>query len=89
MSAPWHQADAQRQCHVLSFEGSNAYARAGGIASSMIGLAQALAEASFKTPLWFLEDPDLPRHHRALAALCAAPGIDLCITHCDSIGPNI
>jgi hypothetical protein len=48
--------------HVLSFEGPDAYARAGGIASRVAGLTQALATADFETYLWFIGDPDLPGH---------------------------
>jgi glycosyltransferase involved in cell wall biosynthesis len=50
------------QVHVLSFEGPDAYARAGGIAARVSGLAQALAEANLVTHLWFIGDPDLPGH---------------------------
>ena len=50
------------QFHLLSFEGPDGYARAGGIASRITGLAQALAEADFTTHLWFVGDPDLPGH---------------------------
>ncbi len=46
--------------HILSFEGPDPYARAGGIASRISGLAQALAEEEFDTHLWFIGDPDLP-----------------------------
>jgi len=48
------------QFHILSFEGPDPYARAGGIASRITGLAQALAESGFETHLWFVGDPDLP-----------------------------
>jgi hypothetical protein len=48
------------QFHLLSFEGPDGYARAGGIASRVTGLAHALAEADFETHLWFVGDPDLP-----------------------------
>ena len=50
------------QFHVLSFEGPDAYAQAGGIATRVSGLAQALAEANLATHLWFIGDPDLPGH---------------------------
>ena len=50
------------QFHLLSFEGPDAYARAGGIATRVSGLAQALAEADFDTHLWFIGDPALPGH---------------------------
>lgn len=50
------------QFHILSFEGPDDYARAGGIASRITGLAHALAEAGYETHLWFIGDPDLPGH---------------------------
>jgi glycosyltransferase involved in cell wall biosynthesis len=50
------------QFHILSFEGPDDYARAGGIASRITGLTQALADAGFETHLWFVGDPDLPGH---------------------------
>jgi hypothetical protein len=50
------------QFHVLSFEGPDTYARAGGIATRVSGLAQALADADFDTHLWFIGDPELPGH---------------------------
>jgi len=48
------------QFHILSFEGPDAYARAGGIASRITGLAESLAEHGCNTHLWFVGDPDLP-----------------------------
>ncbi len=48
--------------HILSVEGPDGYARAGGIASRVTGLAQALAELGFPTHLWFVGDPNLPGH---------------------------
>jgi glycosyltransferase involved in cell wall biosynthesis len=53
---------APTQFHLLSFEGPDAYARAGGIATRVSGLAQALAEADFDTHLRFIGDPALPGH---------------------------
>ena len=50
------------QFHVLSFEGPDGYSRAGGIASRIEGLTQALAELGFETHLWFVGDPSLPGH---------------------------
>jgi glycosyltransferase involved in cell wall biosynthesis len=50
------------QFHVLSFEGPDAYAQAGGIASRITGLTQTLATAGFETHLWFIGDPDLSGH---------------------------
>jgi hypothetical protein len=52
--------DIPQQCHILAFEGPDQYARAGGIASRISGLAWALAENGFETHLWFVGDPDLP-----------------------------
>lgn len=46
--------------HVLSFEGPDAYARAGGIASRITGLTRALAAEGLPTHLWFVGDPSLP-----------------------------
>jgi glycosyltransferase involved in cell wall biosynthesis len=56
------------QFHVLSFEGPDGYARAGGIASRIDGLTKALAALGFETHLWFVGDPDQPGHeqHEAL-----------------------
>ncbi len=48
------------QFHLLSFEGPDAYSRAGGLASRVCGLAEALANADFDTHLWFVGDPNLP-----------------------------
>jgi glycosyltransferase involved in cell wall biosynthesis len=50
------------QVHILSFEGPDAYARAGSIASRVTGLAEALAAAGCDTHLWFIGDPELPGH---------------------------
>lgn len=50
------------QFHILSFEGPDGYARAGGIASRITGLSEAIAEAGFETHLWFIGDPDLAGH---------------------------
>jgi glycosyltransferase involved in cell wall biosynthesis len=55
---------AAAQFHVLSFEGPDAYARAGGIAARVVGLASAIAEAGADTHLWFVGDPELPGHER-------------------------
>ena len=54
--------DLLMQFHILSFEGPDGYARAGGIASRITGLSEALAEAGFETHLWFVGDPHLPGH---------------------------
>jgi glycosyltransferase involved in cell wall biosynthesis len=48
------------QFHILSFEGPDSYSRAGGLATRVEGLAEALAGHGFDTHLWFIGDPDLP-----------------------------
>ena len=48
------------QFHLLSFEGPDDYARAGGIATRVSGLAQAMAAMGHDTHLWFIGDPDRP-----------------------------
>ncbi len=45
---------------VLSFEGPDPYARAGGIASRITGLTSALAQKGIESHLWFVGDPDGP-----------------------------
>lgn len=57
-----HGSTSDTQFHILSFEGPDGYAQAGGIASRITGLSEALAEAGFETHLWFVGDPDLPGH---------------------------
>jgi glycosyltransferase involved in cell wall biosynthesis len=52
------------QFHIISFEGPDAYSRAGGIASRIEGLMHALDGAGHDTHLWFVGDPDLPGHER-------------------------
>jgi len=52
------------QFHILSFEGPDAYSRAGGLATRVEGLSQTLAQLGFETHLWFLGDPDLPGHEQ-------------------------
>lgn len=42
------------QFPILSFEGPDPYARAGGLASRVEGLAHALAGLGFETHLWFV-----------------------------------
>jgi glycosyltransferase involved in cell wall biosynthesis len=54
--------DTHLQFHLLSFEGPDTYAQAGGIASRITGLSYALAAAGFETHLWFVGDPGLPGH---------------------------
>ena len=50
------------QFHILSFEGPDEYARAGGIASRVTGSLQALADADYETHLWFVGDPAQSGH---------------------------
>ncbi len=50
------------QFHLLSFEGPDAYSRAGGLATRVVGLAESLAGLGFETHLWFVGDPKLPGH---------------------------
>jgi glycosyltransferase involved in cell wall biosynthesis len=50
------------QFHVLSFEGPDPYACAGGLASRINGLIHSLAEVGFQTHLWFVGDPQLVGH---------------------------
>lgn len=52
------------QFHILSFEGPDAYSRAGGIATRVTGLAQSLAASGFESHLWFVGDPDAPGHEQ-------------------------
>ena len=55
-----HTQNSEWQFHILSFEGPDPYARAGGIASRITGLAQALADSGLATHMWFVGDPHLP-----------------------------
>ena len=50
------------QFHILSFEGPDPYAQAGGIGSRVSGLTRGLADMGFDTHLWFVGDPALPGH---------------------------
>lgn len=50
------------QFHILSFEGPDAYSRAGGLASRVTGLSSQLAALGQETHLWFVGDPRLPGH---------------------------
>ena len=50
------------QFHILSFEGPDPYARAGGLATRVEGLTDTLASLGFETHLWFIGDPDEPGH---------------------------
>jgi glycosyltransferase involved in cell wall biosynthesis len=59
---PCNVKDPVTQYHILSFEGPDGYARAGGIASRITGLSEALAEDGLESHLWFVGDPNLPGH---------------------------
>ncbi|HZS93950.1 MAG TPA: glycosyl transferase family 1, partial [Chloroflexota bacterium] len=48
----------------VSFEGPDEYARAGGLGVRVRDLTQTLAEAGFRTHLFFLGDPSLPSVER-------------------------
>jgi glycosyltransferase involved in cell wall biosynthesis len=48
------------QFHVLSFEGPDPYARAGGLGTRVEGLTQSLAESGREVHLWFVGDPEAP-----------------------------
>jgi glycosyltransferase involved in cell wall biosynthesis len=53
------------QFHLLSFEGPDPYSRAGGLATRVTGLGEALAAAGLETHLWFVGDPGLPGHEES------------------------
>ncbi len=53
------------QFHVLSFEGPDAYSRAGGLATRADGLVRTLASLGVDAHLWFIGDPDLPGYSSA------------------------
>ena len=73
MSTTGQRATSElEQFHILSFEGPDPYARAGGIATRVTGLARALAERGHSTHLWFVGDPDLPGHEREGSCRCTA-----------------
>lgn len=48
------------QFHILSFEGPDLYSLAGGLATRVQGLSQALSGVGYETHLWFVGDPTLP-----------------------------
>lgn len=52
------------QFHMLAFEGPDAYAQAGGIASRVTGLTRALAAAGFAMHVWFVGDPAMSQEWR-------------------------
>jgi glycosyltransferase involved in cell wall biosynthesis len=59
-STAGHERDPPMQFHILSFEGYDSYACAGGLASRITGLVNILAEVGYETHLWFVGDPNLP-----------------------------
>jgi hypothetical protein len=59
--APLHRKPAPAFV-LLSFEGPDAYSRAGGLGARMSGLAFALAEEGYETHLFFIGSPELPGH---------------------------
>jgi glycosyltransferase involved in cell wall biosynthesis len=54
------EAAGWTQFHTLCFEGPDAYSRAGGVASRITGLNEALVANGFDAHLWFVGDPKLP-----------------------------
>ena len=52
------------QFHILSFEGPDAYSRAGGLATRIEGLAETLAQLGLETHLWFIGDPEAAGYER-------------------------
>jgi glycosyltransferase involved in cell wall biosynthesis len=50
---------------LLSFEGPDAYSRAGGLGTRVSDLASALAEEGYETHLFFIGSPDLPGYEIA------------------------
>jgi D-inositol-3-phosphate glycosyltransferase len=61
-AVPDGDARERFQFHVLSFEGPDPYARAGGLASRISGLVEALASAGHETHLWFVGSPYAAGH---------------------------
>lgn len=53
---------------LLSFEGPDLYARAGGLASRVTGLADNLAAVGFETHVFFVGDPTLSGHQPGIGA---------------------
>jgi glycosyltransferase involved in cell wall biosynthesis len=52
------------QFQILSFEGPDAYSRAGGLATRVEGLADSIVAQGFDTHLWYVGAPDLPGHEQ-------------------------
>jgi glycosyltransferase involved in cell wall biosynthesis len=55
-------ADALPAFVLLSFEGPDAYSRAGGLGARVSGLASGLAGEGYETNLFYIGAPDLPGH---------------------------
>jgi len=55
-----NKAAGVTQFHTICFEGPDAYSRAGGVASRITGLNEALVANGFEAHLWFVGDPALP-----------------------------
>ncbi len=63
MAVPQFHPEAARLIFVvLSFEGPDRYAMAGGLATRVTGLTEALARLGFETQLIFVGDPEVPGH---------------------------
>ncbi len=54
------ETEGWTQFHTICFEGPDAYSRAGGVASRMCGLNEALVADGFEAHMWFVGDPRLP-----------------------------
>ena len=52
----------QAEFVILSFEGPDPYAQAGGLGVRAANLSRALAAQGYRTHLLFVGDPDLPGH---------------------------
>ncbi|MGD8862748.1 MAG: glycosyltransferase family 4 protein [Myxococcales bacterium] len=52
------------QYHLLSFEGPDPYAMAGGLGTRIHGLMDALGQAGREVHLWFVGDPAMPGHEQ-------------------------
>lgn len=57
-----HEDRAAPAFVLLSFEGPDAYARAGGLGARVSGLGAALADAGYETHLFFIGAPEAPGH---------------------------
>jgi glycosyltransferase involved in cell wall biosynthesis len=55
-----NESSVPKQFHLLSFEGPDLYSRAGGVATRVVSLAEALTSRGYDTHLWFVGDPSEP-----------------------------